>query len=110
MNPSLKKGHIPFSAQKISLTLPYAKAIQLASLFADTCFKNTIDKNYIALNNSARTNNETKTIIYKVRKGDLLADIAARFDISIREIKRWNKIRGNKLTAGKKLKLKVAIG
>jgi len=46
-----------------------------------------------------------KEIIYTVRKGDTLWEIAQQFDLNVREIKRWNNLRGNLIHPGDKLRL-----
>jgi membrane-bound lytic murein transglycosylase D len=51
-----------------------------------------------------------RTITYKVRSGDSLARIANKFNVSISEIIKWNKISKNKyLQPGQKLKLVVDV-
>jgi soluble lytic murein transglycosylase-like protein len=45
-----------------------------------------------------------KTIRYEVKKGDTLAKIAARFDASVDELRRWNKLaRVSHITPGRQL-------
>jgi len=44
-----------------------------------------------------------KRIVHKIKRGDTLSGIAAKYDVSIEGIKYWNKIRGNTIIAGKKL-------
>lgn len=46
-----------------------------------------------------------KTKHYKVRRGDKLSEIADRYNVSMSEIKRWNKLRSNKVATGKSLKI-----
>ncbi|WP_440053640.1 LysM peptidoglycan-binding domain-containing protein [Pseudoalteromonas sp. T1lg65] len=49
-----------------------------------------------------------RTITYKVRKGDSLARIASKFDVTVKEIVKWNDLTGQKyLYPGQKLKLKL---
>jgi membrane-bound lytic murein transglycosylase D len=48
---------------------------------------------------------EKKTIIYTVRRGDTLWDIASRYHVSIRDIKRWNNRRSNMIKPGDELKI-----
>jgi membrane-bound lytic murein transglycosylase D len=45
----------------------------------------------------------TKT--YKVKKGDNLSEIADKYDVSMADIKKWNKIRGNSVAKGQNLKI-----
>lgn len=49
----------------------------------------------------------SKTKYHKVRRGDNLSKIANRYDVSIAEIKRWNKLKGNKAPLGRNLKIVV---
>lgn len=49
-----------------------------------------------------------KTVIYTVRRGDTLWDIAARYRVSIRDIKRWNKRRSNLIKPGDRLRIVVS--
>lgn len=41
---------------------------------------------------------------YTVRKGDTLPDIASHFSCTVRELQKWNKLSGNELIAGRRLK------
>ena len=42
---------------------------------------------------------------YKVRKGDNLGSIAAKYDVSVSDIKEWNNLKKNKVASGKTLKI-----
>ena len=45
---------------------------------------------------------------YKVRSGDTLSEIADRFDVSVREVMTWNKLRkSTSLRTGQRLVLYV---
>ena len=48
-----------------------------------------------------------KTIIYTVRQGDTLWDIASQYGVSIRDLKRWNNRRSNLIQPGDRLKIIV---
>jgi membrane-bound lytic murein transglycosylase D len=51
-----------------------------------------------------------RNITYKVRSGDSLARIANKFNISIKDIERWNSLsRKNYLQPGQRLKLSVDV-
>jgi len=47
----------------------------------------------------------SKTKYHKVRRGDNLSEIANRYDVSVAEIKRWNKLKGNNAPLGRNLKI-----
>ncbi len=51
---------------------------------------------------------DRNTVIYTVRRGDTLWDIAARYGVSIRDIKRWNNRRSNLIKPGDRLKIIVS--
>jgi membrane-bound lytic murein transglycosylase D len=42
---------------------------------------------------------------YKVRKGDNLGSIAAKYDVSVSDIKEWNNLKKNVISSGKTLKI-----
>ena len=44
-------------------------------------------------------------IIHKVRRGETLTGIAARYHTSVSNIKRWNGMRGNTIQVGQRLKI-----
>lgn len=51
---------------------------------------------------------DTKSLVsYRVRKGDTIWDIATKYDVSVSDIKRWNKLKSSKLSAGNRLKIYV---
>lgn len=51
--------------------------------------------------------NKTKSNIlrYKVRRGDTISEIAERYDVSTRMLRKWNGLRSNKIIAGQTLKI-----
>jgi membrane-bound lytic murein transglycosylase D len=51
-----------------------------------------------------------RNITYRVRKGDSFARIADKFNVSIKDIERWNKLNRNKyLQPGQRLKLSIDV-
>jgi len=56
----------------------------------------------------ASTGNTVKinrTKYHTVRRGDNLSGIAAKYDVSMSQIKKWNKLKTNKVPLGRKLKI-----
>lgn len=47
---------------------------------------------------------------YRVRRGDTLGEIAARFGVSTAQLRRWNHIRGNLIHAGAVLLVSAPVG
>ncbi|WP_181249424.1 collagen binding domain-containing protein [Listeria seeligeri] len=47
------------------------------------------------------------TVIYKVKSGDTLPGVAKKFDVTVEEIKDWNKLESGNLQIGQKLQLTI---
>ncbi len=46
-----------------------------------------------------------RTFYYRVRRGDTLNSVAARYDVSVQDLRRWNNLHQNALTAGRQLRI-----
>ncbi len=44
-------------------------------------------------------------VVYRVRPGDTLSEIAQRFGVSVRDLKRWNGLRSNRIYPGQRLSI-----
>ncbi len=53
--------------------------------------------------NRTKTNNIDGRIVYRVKKGDTLSAIAERYNVSVKDIKKWNSLTGNSIKAGQKI-------
>jgi membrane-bound lytic murein transglycosylase D len=53
----------------------------------------------------AASSRTPSSIVYRVKRGDTLSSIAELFDTTVAKIKSWNKLPGNALTAGTRLKI-----
>lgn len=47
----------------------------------------------------------SKTKFHKVKRGDNLSEIADRYDVTISDLKKWNKLKSNKAPLGRRLKI-----
>lgn len=73
-----------------------------------------VSPEFVALNNEIRLDRLAngggfptgKTRSYTVRSGDTLSSIAQRQRVSVSDLKRWNKIKGNTIRAGQRLTLR----
>jgi len=48
-----------------------------------------------------------QTVRHRVKRGDTLSGIAAKYGVSVRDLRRWNAIRGNVIQLGQKLRIEV---
>ena len=106
-NPSLRKGIIPFSSIGTTLTLPYHQAIKVVSLRSDTNLNNQLNNELMAMNREIEKVQHPDKVIYMVKSGDYLAKIAKKYEVSVADIKKWNKgaIKNSKVIKGQKLKI-----
>jgi membrane-bound lytic murein transglycosylase D len=117
LNPIFKKEIIPFSPQAYVILLPKGKGSQFYKL-KDSIYKtvskpidmspmtiekaDSIEKAEIA-NRPPSAVPATVKLIYTVKSGDIMGNVADWFDVSIADIRRWNKLKSNSLIIGKKL-------
>lgn len=63
------------------------------------------NSNYTASNVAKNKNLNMNLYKYKVKHGDSMSEIADKFGVTAQQIKKWNKIKGNNILAGKTLKI-----
>lgn len=126
LNPSYKLKTVPAYVEKSHyLRLPQdkialftaneAKVYAYAQYEADLREKPfQSGRSAVASNSSHDSDDEdsdrqwiSKTKYYKVRRGDNLSSIAARYGVSLSDLKKWNGLRSNQVNAGKSLKIKT---
>ncbi len=114
LNRNFLKGYIPARRKTYQLVLP----AQEAGLFS------TYNEDIYAYNRGEYFSNGGKMIAqkkdfypaygtvgngsgitYKVRRGDELGKIAKRYGTTVKNIRRWNRLRSNRVWIGQKLKL-----
>ena len=72
----------------------------------------TGSKSNTASKKSAKThnpNNTIKSIHYTVRNGDSLSRIASKYSVEVKDLHRWNTIKGKYLKPGQRLKLYIDV-
>ena len=111
LNPQYKRNVIPGHTKPQTLRLP----LDAISSFIDNqdtiyahrqqeLFKN---RRLVAVSDTRprAVAGKGKPTIYKIRRGDTLGQIAERFHVRTNDIRLWNGIVGNRITAGKTLKI-----
>lgn len=111
LNPQYKRNVIPGHTKPQTLRLP----LDAISSFIDNqdtiyahrqkeLFKN---RRLVAVSDTRprAVAGKGKPTIYKIRRGDTLGQIAERFHVRTRDLRLWNGIVGNRITAGKTLKI-----
>lgn len=122
LNPSFRKDVIPYNLDGYYVRIPKSKSrlfellkdsvyrpINASDLLADPIRKiqeTTVDSIAAKTNVLARRQEDRK-VTYTVKKGDKLADIADWYDVTVTEIKAWNRLRSPKVKTGQRLTLWV---
>jgi membrane-bound lytic murein transglycosylase D len=109
-NPALRRGVIPFHSEKITLTLPYHKSMAFTQANSDEDFRLKMNAEAIVLNKQIeqekRIAARQTNVSYKVRSGDNLGAIARKYNVTVTDLKRWNKLSSNRINAGQRLIVK----
>jgi membrane-bound lytic murein transglycosylase D len=117
LNPVYKRGIIPDGEEGLPLRLPVNKVnTYLASL--DRIYKPVEtpvtpvllaagDDN--AFDDGAGYVSETVKKFHKVRRGDNLGSIAGKYNCSVNDLKRWNRLKSTRLMTGQKLAVYVNV-
>ena len=111
-NPSYKRNEVPFvTGDQNFLRLPKDK-IAIFTSNEDKVYA------YIAYEESKRERPYQAPIAekitpgdvkyHKVRKGDNIADIAAKYEVTEDDIKKWNGLKSSYLKSGRNLKIKIS--
>ena len=120
LNPSYKRDVIPFIAgEENFLRLPTDKigvyTSNEAKVYAYVQYEaNKREKPYqnaVAFRDTLHANSGSvksgKTKYYKVRRGDDLTEIASKYGVAVSEIKKWNRLKSDKVPAGRSLKIHI---
>jgi len=132
LNPIYKLDIIPFTVDKAHyLRLPKDKIALFASnekaVYAYLDYEDSkrekpyfLDKSETAIASARRDSASSRTVasrssvkkeksvstkLHTVKRGDNLGEIASKYDVSIADLRKWNKIRGNNIQAGQRLKI-----
>lgn len=84
--------------QKLTIYVREDRKDFYASLDSQTALEKTVVKN----NNNKSSNN---LVYHKIRRGENLGLIASRYGVSVRDLREWNNIVGNRILAGNNLKI-----
>ena len=113
LNPQYKKDIIPGDIKPYALCLPLnsinafiAKFNEVISYKADELINNRRSEIEIVQAASTITPGGSGRVTYhKVKSGQTLSDVADKYGVSLKKLKKWNNIKGSKIVIGQKLKI-----
>jgi membrane-bound lytic murein transglycosylase D len=105
LNPSIKKGIIPYTAKGFPMNLP----INYFALFEakkDEIMNDTTTATVVTPVVAAAPS----VIYHKVKSGESLGKICAKYNVSLSSVKKWNGLRSSNIYKGQKLKIYTSKG
>lgn len=111
LNPQYKKDIVPGNSKPYVLRLPnntVSQFIEMQDSIYNYKAKEYLNKRRtVAVKETATGKGYSKNASYhKIRRGDTLGAIAARYGVSVKQLRRLNNIKGNNITAGKTLRIR----
>ncbi len=114
LNPQYKEDLIPGAYEPYSLRLPMDKIAVFIdksdSVYAyqhDTFFppRKVVEPQPVTSSRSSARAGKGSLTIHKIRAGESLGTIARKYGVTVSQIKKWNGLRSDRITAGKTLKI-----
>lgn len=116
LNPQYKKELIPGDSKPYTLRLPQNSVSTfidrqdtIYAHRADELFKNRRTVDVKEKNARSRRGSSAGTsggvTYHKIRQGDTLGSIARKYGVRVKDLQRWNGLRGTNIAAGKRLKI-----
>jgi membrane-bound lytic murein transglycosylase D len=115
LNPQYKKDIIP-GGKTYTLRLPYDKISAFIDN-QDTIYTHRINELFsnravVTASTATRATDGrnsnasiSKVTYHKIKNGESLSVIARKYQVSVNDLKKWNNLRNNNITAGKQLKI-----
>ncbi len=110
LNPQYIKDVIPGDSKTYILRIPYNYSSDFVA-HEDSIYTYKASE-YLnpqtLVDDSKRSSGETYsggTITYKVKKGDTLGKIAAKYHVTVNQLKKWNHLRSTNLSIGQKIRI-----
>lgn len=109
LNPVYKKGIVPSSDQPQALRLP-TNRMNLYLANEANLIRPSLEYQQTLAAASEQDNEYTDELIrkyHRVRSGEHLSSIARKYHCSVEDLKRWNRLRSTRLSAGQRLTVMV---
>ncbi len=111
LNPIFKKGFIPAYSETYMVKVPATRR-DLVARNRDSLYRLfpqvSADQEFV-LNTDPMAKSRTIYKTHVVRKGETLSKVANKYDVEIRDIKKWNNLSRNALKKGQRLKIKKLL-
>lgn len=117
LNPQYKIDIVPGNTEICTLRLPrnYINTFidsqdTIYAYRADELFSNRktveVKEEVVKAVTPKYTSHKARYTSHKIRKGQTLSDIADKYGVTVKQLKKWNGLRKNSISAGKRLKIR----
>jgi len=117
LNPQYKIDIVPGNTEICTLRLPrnYINTFidsqdTIYAYRADELFSNRktveVKEEVVKAVTPKYTSHKARYTSHKIRKGQTLSDIADKYGVTVKQLKKWNGLRKNTISAGKRLKIR----
>ena len=104
LNPSIKMGVIPYTQNGFALNLP----VNYFALFEARKDEIMDDPSQLIQNFEPAVSTASKTIWYKVKRNETIQAVAAKYNVSVGAIRKWNHLKTSAIVySGLKIKIVV---
>lgn len=99
-------NNIPYTTTiKVGQILNIYVPEEMKDYYASLDKSTEIEKNNVVSNNTVKNNKNSGVLYHKIRRGETLGLIAAKYGVSVNQLRDWNNISGNKIMAGRNLRI-----
>jgi LysM repeat protein len=113
MNPQFKNDIIPGEFRGYAVCLPTSRVCDFIShqdsIFAYRADEFLVHRKVVNYATAGESDFTTKTIYHSVKRGESLAEVARRYGVSSSELKKWNRLRSNKVKPGRRLAIRTQV-
>ncbi|OJU56203.1 MAG: hypothetical protein BGN96_14885 [Bacteroidales bacterium 45-6] len=111
MNPQFKNDVVPGEFRNYAVCLPATRVCDFISnqdsIYAYRADGFLVHRKIVNYATAAESDFVTKTVYHSVKRGESLAEVARRYGVSSSELKKWNRLRSNKVKPGRRLAIRM---
>jgi membrane-bound lytic murein transglycosylase D len=113
MNPQFKNDIIPGEFRNYAVCLPTTRICDFISyqdsIYAYRADEFLVHRKTVNYATSGESDFVTKTVYHSVKRGESLTEVARRYGVTSSELKKWNKLRSNKVKQGRRLAIRTQV-
>jgi membrane-bound lytic murein transglycosylase D len=102
LNPQYKRDIIPGNSKPRALKLPTLKTYAFIEL-QDSIARHKADEIFTNRTYTDESTGRSEKIYHQVKKGETAVTVANKYGVTVASVRKWNKLRSNKVAMGRRL-------